>query len=489
LAFSAGTLNAGDSFRVQGFSPVLQEASDAEIAFGAGGGGGSPIVVTNSSNRFDSVIPGVILNVKQVTAPGQTVSVTTDIDVSGIKDAIKGLLDAYNDVNKFIDDQNSYNKDTDEAGILLGDSIVQSMQYSIRGIASSRVNNAAEQYSYLSSIGIRTNAEGELSIRDSSRLEEALREDLNEVIALFTDSGYASTNNIEFVSAQTDSREGEDYQVDITQAATRGTYTGTEMASPASSPIVLDGTNNRLILTVDGLKSNELILAQKTYESPDELVREIQSRIDADRKIGITGVTVSWQETESGQGQLVFTSAKYGANSRILVDQSVTSNAATLLGLASGLSINGLDVQGTINGEEATGVGQVLSGNNGNKTTSGLKLKITMTADQLGDGAEGTVTLAKGLASKMNTLFTSLTKTGDGLIDRRIKSYEDQVQNLADRISEFDERLELRRERLLAEYQAMEAVLAEMSSTSNYLTAQIESFNNNWGQIRSNSQN
>jgi hypothetical protein len=38
---------------------------------------------------------------------------------------------------------------------------------------------------------------------------------------------------------------------------------------------------------------------------------------------------------------------------------------------------NGLDVQGEINGEEATGVGQILTGNTGNSNTDGLAIRYT----------------------------------------------------------------------------------------------------------------
>jgi flagellar hook-associated protein 2 len=268
--------------------------------------------------------------------------------------------------------------------------------------------------------------------------------------------------------------------VNITQAATRGTYAGVDIDDPGSSVLVLDSTNNRLKFTIDGIVSNEIVLTAKSYESTDELVRELQQRLDSDTKVGITGVTVSWEETSSGRGHLVLTSSKYGKNSRISIDRSIANGADVALGLAAGVAVNGLDVEGTINGEEATGVGQVLSGNKDNETTDGLKLRISLTADQLADGAEGTITLAKGLGSKMNKMFTGLTQTGDGILDRRIKSYEDQASNLAERVVEFDERLELRRERLLGEFQAMEAALAEMSSVSSYLEAQISGLSANW---------
>jgi flagellar hook-associated protein 2 len=338
----------------------------------------------------------------------------------------------------------------------------------------------------MSSIGIRTGANGELSIKDNASLEEAIRDNLDDVVALFGDSGYASTAGIELVTASTDSKEGEDYAVEITRAATRGTWTGTEFTNPAAEVLVLDSSNNRLKITVNGRESDEIILAAKSYESTTELIGELQRKIDADLKIGAAGLQVEWVEDEMGSGHLVLTSAAYGKTSKVSVDTTMANNAAASLGLAAGVAVNGLDVAGTINGEEATGSGQYLTGNADNETTAGLKLKITLTEDQLSSGAEGSITIAKGVASKLNVLLTSLTATGDGLLDRRIKSYEDQIENLADRIAEFDERLALRRERLMLQYQKMEEVLSQLGAQSDAITAQMAAFNDNWNTIRNN---
>lgn len=484
LSFSAGELNSGDIFQVQTFAPLLQEASNAEIAFGSSGGAGSPITVVSESNKFHNVVAGVVLDVKDITPPGEVVTLTTDVDVSAIKQAIKGFLDAFNDVNKFIDDQNKYTEETGESGILLGDSIIQSMQGSLRRIVSGRVNSESEGYRHLSSIGIRTGIDGKLTIKDSTRFEDALRDNLDDVVALFTDTGYASAGAISLISATTDSKEGTDYAVNITQAASRGSYTGVDISDPASASLVLDGTNNRLKITVNGKESDEIILTEKSYDSPAELVNELQLRIDSDLKIGTAGTLVSWEDTGDGNGHIVFTSSAYGKTSRVSVDTAISNNASVMLGLAAGVSNDGYDVEGTINGEAARGSGQYLTGERDNETTAGLKLKITYTADQLGDGDEGTITLSKGLASKLNAHFTGLNATPNGLFDSRIKSYQNQVDNLSDRIADFDERLAMKRERLLLKFQRMELVLAQMGAQGDAITSAIAGFNQNWNQIR-----
>ena len=417
---------------------------------------------------------------------GEVVTLTTGINIQDIKSSIQGFIDAYNDVNKFIDDQNKYTEESTEVGVLLGDTIIQTMQYSLRNVLSSMVNNETERYRHLSSIGIRTGSDGKLSIKDSSRFEEALQEDLDDVIALFTDTGYASTSAIQLVSASTDSREGTDYEVDITQAAMQGIYTGVDITDPSSSSLVLDSTNNRLKIIVNGKESDEIVLTAKSYDTTTELVNELQLRIDSDLKVGTAGLEVSWVDSGGGEGHIVLTSSAYGKTSKASVDTSIDNSAAVMLGLGAGVATDGLDVEGTINSEEASGSGQYLTGDGDNDTTAGLKLKITFTEGQVIAGAEGTITLAKGVASKLNVLFTGLTATQTGLFDSRIKSYENQVENLADRIAEFDERMVLKRERLMLQFQRMEAILAQLSAQSDAITSAVAGFNTNWNLISRN---
>jgi flagellar hook-associated protein 2 len=481
LSFSAGELNAGDTFQVQTFAPLLQQASNASIAYGSSSGTGSPITVVSQNNKFQNVVAGLTLTAKEETPAGQYVTVTTETDTSTIEDSIQALLDAYNDVNSYIDEQNKYDSETEEGGVLLGDSIVQTMQFSLRKLMSSTIRTESGEYQHLSSIGIRTDADGQLSIEDSSLLEEALTTNLDQVIALFTDSGYTSSNGIEYVSSTADTKEGAGYAVNITRAATQGNYTGTNITDPGSSSLVLDSTNNRLQIRVNGKLSNEIILSAKSYDSTDELVNELQQRIDADSRIGTLGLTVAWVENGTSGGHLELTSGSYGSKSTILVDSTTTSSALGALGLSNGVATTGLDVAGTINGEAAEGLGQYLTGADDSDTVAGLKLKISLTAGQISDGVEGEATLAKGMASKLNTLVSSLTATDNGLLSSRISSYETQNENLQERIDDFDTRLTSRRTRLEKQYQAMEEALAELSSTGDYISSWADTLKANWG--------
>ena len=480
LTFSAGDLNAGDTFEVSSFAPLLQDPSDAVIAVGSSGSGGSPITVRSETNTFADAIGGLQLNVTRETEAGQSITINTDVDVSGVREAINGLISKFNDAIDFVDEQNKYNQDTGEAGVLFGDLTLQTMQNSMRSSLTSVVSGLDSKYNQLFAIGVRSGTDGKLSIADSSRFESALRNNLDDVINMFTDAGTSSSNYVEFVSSSASSKVGSDYDVNITQAATQGTLRGSSIDNPSTTPLTITSSNNQIKLKVSGIESETIRLSEGTYNSTDDLVHEIQSQIDADEKIGTRGIKVKWVEVNPGSGYLEITNSSYGSASKVEMVTSVGNSALSTLGLSTAVSTDGVDVQGTINGEEAEGRGQYLTGKDGNETTDGLKLLVTLTEDQLGDGAEATVGLSKGVASKLYTTLDSLTKSGDGMMDRRIKSYQNQVKDLTERITFYDERLAARREILMAKFTAMEAALSDLKSTGDYLTSQMASMNDNW---------
>lgn len=482
LSLSSGTLNGGDSFQVQSFAPTLQSATDAQISFGGASGGGSPIVVSSSNNEFKDVIENVNLRVEQETEPGETLTLSTDLDVNAIKKAVEGFIEKYNAVVEYIDDQNDYNQDTGESGALFGDFTVQQIQSWLRSTIADRVDGLDSKYSQLYSVGVRTLATGRLSLQKPDRLEDAIREDLDAVIDLFTNSGSVSANGVEFVSSSADTVIGEEaYKVEITQAASSGYFQGATIADPATTPLMLDSTNNKLQFKVDSVLSDEIVLEARTYNTTSELVDEIQTRIDNDELIGNKGLTVEWVDTGSGGGHLKFMSSTYGASSKVEMDFNVGDGAFSALGLTSGTIVNGKDVEGTINGEAATGRGQLLTGDADNDTTAGLKVKVTLTDDDLlADAEEAEIRLTRGIGASMDVLLDRINATGEGTIDRKIAGLERQIEDFEGQVEAIDTRLARRRQSLFEEFWAMEKALGELQSQSSFLESQLASIGSNW---------
>ncbi len=481
LAFTSGTLTAGDKFQVATFAPLLQEASDARIAIG-GGGQGSPIIATSTTNTFKDVIPGLTLNVTNVSDPDNPedrVTIKTALDASAIKDSVESFIGKYNDVMDFIESQFTYDTDSKESGVLFADYSLQIMQSSLRVAVTSRIKGLTGGINSLAAIGIRSDVNGKLRIADSAALTKAITENFEKFKDLFLNSGRSTNTGIEFVSAANETVAGSDYNVEITQAASKGYLQGKVISDPALSPLTLTSSNNKFQIRADGLLSSVLTLTERTYESGADLAEELQQRIDNDDTIGALGLAVEW--VDNGEtGYLKIISGTYGKNSKVeaVVDSTETSLYA--LGLSGGTLVFGTDVAGTINGEAATGNGQILTGNDDNATTAGLKLRINLTDSDLVSGVEGTISIIKGLGAMVEAAANNITRATDGTIARRSKAINSQITDLGDRIEDYEARLERRRDDLHSQFLAMEEALSKYQAEAQYLEAQIASLQNNY---------
>ncbi len=481
MSFGSGDLTAGDKFKIDTFTPLLQNATDAKIAIGSGDGSGSPITVTSSTNSFTDIVGGLNLTVNKLTDPGDSITVKTDVDVKSIRDRIGSFIANYNNLNEYIDKQNSYDPEAGGAPVLFGDFTVWRVQNSMRKKLSSLVQGADGSFNQLYSIGIKTDVKGKLTISNNAKLEESIRNNLDEVIQLFSKTGESSTTGLEFVSATNKTKAGQDFQVDITQAATHGSFEGGTLNDPATTPLIIDASNKKLKFKVDGLVSGEISLSEGTYNTHQDLVNEIQAQILADSKIGKRGVTVEWVEGESGKGSIKLTGSSFGIHSKIELDTAIADSAFSLLGLSSGSTVNGKDVVGTINGEEAEGSGVLLKGKEGNETTEGLVLKVTMDEASVTDAVEGVVSYVQGLASILQDAVINITQIDTGIIDSRITSYEKQIETIKDQVENIDERLALRRESLYKKFYEMETILGKLNAQSQFLETQFAGINGNWG--------
>ena len=471
MSFTEGTFAAGDQFTMRAFVPTVQQAADATIEFGSGDG---KIEITSASNRVTTAIPGVTIS---LVSADPTKAVTLEIapDKEGVKNRITSLVANFNGAVDYITARSGYDSTTKTAGLLLGNTTMIRLQGALRATALASVTGTAT-YDSLLALGVSINDSGSLTI-DQAALQAALDGSPDDVATIFKTTGASTNSKISLVSSSSSSKETTiGYDVDITQAATRGKLTGTSIADPAVTPLVIDSTNNQLIVDINGTTSGILELTQKTYASGAELAQEIQSKISQDDYLD--GKTVSVRFVDQGAtGYFEITSGLYGATSSVSIGEPA-NNAATVLGLTGGTASAGTDVAGTIGGEAATGSGQFLTGNSSNANTANLKLRVTLSAAELVDGAEGTLTLTKGVGAKVTDLLKNVTDGVDGLLAAKQKTAQTQIDDATERIAEMEKTFETRRQRLVDKFTAMEKTLAVMQQQSSYLGLQLNALTN-----------
>lgn len=460
----SGTLTTADRFTVDVFDPQIQVAQDASVTLGSTGGGGAPITISSASNTITNLIPGVTLTLNDVSATAVQISVTADNDA--VLGAITNFVNSYNQILDTLDQQLDFDEATETGGLLIGDSLLVSIQNRIRRIMTGTVPGLPSDMNRLSAIGITTNIETGRLVIDSGELQSAINGDLDAVAAIFSTSFTSTSSRVNIVSSTANTVAGTGVEVDITQAATQGRLDGTSIAG---FPLTLTAANNELVLIVDGQESGTITLDARTYNTIEELALEIETKANADATLGSRDVSVSASGTA-----LTITSRAYGSSSEVRLGTQTANSATTALGLASGTAIAGVDVAGTLNGEAATGRGQLLTGNSGNATTDGLAVLVTLTAAQLDPGGpEATVTVTEGLARDLRDEITQLTDPVNGRMTRREDALNRVMQDLAATIGKQELRLEERRQDLLEEFARLEASLSSLNAQGELLTQQL----------------
>jgi len=158
-------------------------------------------------------------------------------------------------------------------------------------------------------------------------------------------------------------------------------------------------------------------------------------------------------------------SKNYGSNAGFTVSQSVDG-----LGIADA-SHTGIDVAGTIGGEAATGIGQVLYGSSG--VVDGMALLYSGTST----GAVGDIVLGMGAAALFEGAIDLYANPYTGLVQSAITSSQGQVDSMESHIQDLQLQLEKQRETLTLSFIAMEEAMSGLNATSDFLTQQIDAKN------------
>ena len=427
------------------------EAQDAELEVDG-------ISVTSSSNTVEDAIPGITLDLL-TTNSGSATKVTVDADTDSITTAVNSFVSSYNSLVTTLKQYTAYDASTKTAAALTGDSTIRSIQTQLRSLLNTPVANNGS-FSMLSQIGVTLQKDGSMAV-DSSKLSSALENNFSDVAALFSATGSTTDSLVSYTSATSKTVAGT-YAVNVTQLATQGSTT----ASAAAGLDISEGVNDTLQVTLNGVSAT-ITLAAGTYDSADELAAEIQSKINGASDFSSAGaVTVQ----AASDGTLSMTSSTYGSASNI----SITGgNGQDNLGFgATAIVTAGKNVAGTINGVAAIGDGQYLKGAVGDDS-EGLLVEIS--GSTIGD--RGTVTYSQGYACTLSDYAESLLDSESGIIAQRTDGLTSKINKLEDEESSMSARLALIEKRYRAQFTALESALANMKTTSDYLTQQLDSLN------------
>jgi flagellar hook-associated protein 2 len=458
---------------------TLTAAQDSMITVGPVG---NTTTITKSSNTINDVYPGLTFNLKGADA-GKQVTVAVSADTSGVKDKIKGFVDQYNDVMDFINDQFSFDPETNTSGTLFGDFTLQGIQQDLRNKVLAVIPGLPAGMNTLSQIGITSDTKDHLILNETD-LDQALSSNPDGVMKLFANTGQTTDFSVSYLgvtNATKDTGGSSGYRVRVDQVATQTRVTA---GAAQTSNLAADET-----LTVNGTGIH--LTAGMT---PQQVVDEIN------KNSATTGVSASRTLADgSGAGDyLTLTRVAYGSGQGITAVSNVTNGGGAPQTDTSGvgkqqvsemLSVGetgtgtgkagqnvagafGVTVNGVTTWEPTTGVGQILTGKTGNANTEGLRVKAASTST----GEHGQITVSRGIAGVLSGLMSFLTSkqgavtTTEDSLNKQISDLQDEVTTQNARISDYEDHLR-------NQFSLMEGQLGTLQSQGNYLSAQLGALN------------
>ena len=397
--------SSGDAVRPEiDFDTPVQAATDARITFGTGAGA---ISTTSATNRFENVVRGVSFDLLN-PAVGQEVALTIDRDTGTAVADVQTFVKSFNDTSQYIADQSRFVSATSQSGPLLGNRNVQTIKQKLLSTILDVVPGVSSSANRLSAIGITISDSGRLLL-NSSKLQNILEGETEGVTAtdvkrLFALGGTSDNPGVSFVAGTAKTKSSSiPVEVNITQAAEQATLTA---GLPLNESVVIGDTNNGLTLKINGAEAT-VVLASGTYNRQD-LTDLLETTLNSTTNLSGRSVSAGLVGTS-----LRINSESYGSTSKIEI---LSGSALADLGLTAGVTATGKDVQGNYRvntlSETATGRGQILSGDALNENTSGLQLRVSLSASSVFEETSAYVTVTRGVGG-------SLAKALDGILTSR----------------------------------------------------------------------
>ncbi len=414
------------------------------------------LAISKGSNTVTDVIEGVSFTLHDTSAVAASLTVGRDVD--GIVTALKELVSAFNDVNSSIGAQSRYDPDTKTAGILSGDSTLRSIQRKIQAVLMQSVPRTLSSYGVLSQVGLKFNNDGSITLNEDT-LRKAISGDLTGVAALFLGEGAISDGRVTY-NSQTPSTQAGTYGIAITSLAQRAIVTG--------SQAVTNLTADENLTITHGSKTTAVSLL--SGDSLSTVLAKINSALKAD------GASVT--AADDGTGRVKIFTNSYGSSQSVAVASSIADDAGTTGFGTTAVSSTGSDIAGTINGSPAIGNGLTLTG-----AAGGPEEGLSVTISQTATGDYGTVKVSAGSTSVdgtgvmiyLRSVLRNITDPLTGPIHNSTDALNGNIRQLNERISEYQARLDIRREFLLNEYSRADQALRQMQVLQSSLTSQTAS--------------
>ena len=163
-------------------STTLVKGRDAVVFFGSSNPA-EAVLLTSSTNSLTNTIDGVSITLAGVSE--NPVSLTVSRNTDQIVDSVSTYVEAYNGLMGRINSLDSYDSESEERGLLLGDPTLATIRRQMISSVTQSYSDVDGRYTRLAQVGVTIGADSKLEL-DEAKLREAITTDLEAVTELFS---------------------------------------------------------------------------------------------------------------------------------------------------------------------------------------------------------------------------------------------------------------------------------------------------------------
>jgi flagellar hook-associated protein 2 len=153
------------------------QASDAQLSVNG-------INYTRKSNTLSDVISGSTIELRSTTTSAASVVLTQD--TSAVKEKLKALVVAYNDVDNIVKETTDPESTLETYGkTLVGDGTVKLIRQQLRNMFLGQSTTPGTAVTSMADLGFKTDQKGVLSV-DEAKLDAALKDNYGDVVKALT---------------------------------------------------------------------------------------------------------------------------------------------------------------------------------------------------------------------------------------------------------------------------------------------------------------
>jgi flagellar hook-associated protein 2 len=229
---------------------AYNESDGAELTQTVAGANASFVVdgvnMTRNNNTITDLYPGLTLELLSTTS--SPIALKSDVDLSKAQESLESFVLTYNDLYLSLETLRTNNQDTENPGLLAGDSLLRNIMSTLRDSNARELAGYAGGPYYLSNLGVNTNRDGTISFSNPDMLKRQFENNAESLRSFFKNQIQSDNSEIEpLIYSVTDTKPG---SYDVVKTGSSVTIGGIATSGSGTEYTVSSGDPNGIKINV-----------------------------------------------------------------------------------------------------------------------------------------------------------------------------------------------------------------------------------------------